>query len=628
MKSYEVLTIGLYEALLSDAATEYPSIRSSFEKDLSCLKLALEQRGLPFFTITLPALGKAFDKWLSLGSISKSHPIPQGVKARHGRPELFRGLLDMVFNKDGVFLPDPDVGAIALLRQLYVAVKRLKLPCHEDYIHEAISDFYDVEENQPRPHSGTWDSDIPVWSDCHGHPIWGVQDRSGPDLFGESGPVGSSFPWDEFRALCRKFTSELGEFDWFGLKPKHGPGVVSDPGDGIKYDFAIWPQKLERCFPWDWYGTHAFGVDKSYPSSYEPSSKLICVPKTQKGPRLIASEPTSHQWIQGGIQRWFEGRLGRTFLRESITFRSQETSQKRALLGSQTGSLSTVDLSSASDRLSARLVHYVFQGHKDLLDAMHAVRTRSLRQDISPLFPEVIMLRKFSTMGSALTFPVQTIVFSLLSTWAVMLSEGQRDLRFRKAAASRVTVYGDDIIVPTTAVGVLKLLLQECGLKVNESKTFSEGYFRESCGCDAYNGVDVTPAYALQPYQESVPESLASVVEASNNFLRKGLWRTADYLKETLPVQVRKKLNVVSVDSGQFGLISFAPEGGFRTEFWNSDLHKWEQIVLGISSKVSKVRGSADASLLQYFMEEPSPFVDWEAGQPMRPKIRKSLRRV
>lgn len=642
MKSYESLAIGLYGAIIDDCAICFPNIRSRLEEDYSRLKLALKQRGLPFFTITLPALGKAFDKWLSVGSISEL-PIPQGVKARRNRPELFRELFDMVFDEDGVLLPSPDINAILFLRQVFLAAKKMELPCNEEYIDDALSAFYDIEEDQPRPLPDTWDCEVPVWKDRMGHPILGYVCDDSPDLFGDPG-YGANLPWDEFRQLCRLFTSELGEFDWFGLRPKHGPGAVSDGKGGfVKYDFPSWPTKLERCFPWDWYGTHNLGCGTSMPSGYEASSKLVCVPKTQKGPRLIAAEPTSHQWMQQGIWRWLEENLSRTFLRTTIDFRSQEVSRKRALLGSLTGELATVDLSSASDLLSARLVQYVFQGSHDLLDAFHAVRTRSLRQNISPRHPSMIMLRKFSTQGSGLTFPVESIVFAIIATWAVMLTSGKRKMRDRQWASAQVTVFGDDIIVPTTAVGVLKLLLKECGLKVNESKTYSVGNFRESCGCDAFRGYDVTPAYVLQPYDESIPVSLASVVEVSNNFLMKGFWKTSEYLKSTVPEAVRKRLIVVpasgykpfdpefaflGLETGQFGLVTFAPEGGFRREVWNSDLHKWEQIALGLSSKVTRVRGTAGASLLQWFTEDPSPLTKWEGGQSMRPKVRKSLRRV
>jgi hypothetical protein len=642
MKSYESLAIGLYGAILEDCALVFPNIRSSLERDYSRLKLTLKQRGLPFFTITLPALGKSFDKWLSTGSMSSAE-IPQGVKARNNRPELFRDLLDMVFDEDGVLLPSPDINAILYLRQVFLAAKKMELPCNEEYINEALTAFYDIEEDQPKPLPGTWDSDVPVWEERQGHPIWGIPDVYHPDLFMVHDDRGN-FPWDEFRQLCCRFTSQLGEFSWFGLKPKHGPGAVSDgSGKFVKYDFPSWPKKLERCFPWDWYGTHSLGYDVSMPPDIQHSSKLVCVPKTQKGPRLIAAEPTSHQWMQQGIWRWLEGNLGRTFLRPVIDFRSQEKSRERALLGSLTGEFATVDLSSASDLLSARLVQYVFQGSHDLLDAFHAVRTQSLRQDISPSHPAMIVLRKFSTQGSGLTFPVESIVFALIAVWAVMLSSGRRDYKDVKWASAQVTVFGDDIIVPTAAVGILRLLMKELGLKVNDSKTYSEGNFRESCGCDAFGGFDVTPAYVLQPYDESIPVSLASVIEVSNNFLLKGMWVTAEYLRLTVPEATRKRILVVpakgykpydqdllflGMDTGQFGLVTFAPEGGFRREVWNSDLHKWEQIALGLSSKVTRVRGSTGASLLQWFTEDPSPLVMWEGGKSMRPKVRKSLRGV
>jgi len=79
-------------------------------------------------------------------------------------------------------------------------------------------------------------------------------------------------------------------------------------------------------------------------------------------------------------------------------------------------------------------------------------------------------------------------------------------------------VYGDDIIVPTSVVDELVKLLGFLGFEVNTEKSFSDPdlRFRESCGLDAYNGVDVTPVY-VRSLPGSKPElchlvnSLASI---------------------------------------------------------------------------------------------------------------------
>jgi hypothetical protein len=54
-------------------------------------------------------------------------------------------------------------------------------------------------------------------------------------------------------------------------------------------------------------------------------------------------------------------------------------------------------------------------------------------------------------------------------------------------------VFGDDILVPTAIAPSVMEDLETFGLRVNRLKTFVHGHFRESCGVDAFNGINVTP---------------------------------------------------------------------------------------------------------------------------------------
>lgn len=627
MKSHIDTVLTVYEGIFLDASLRWPKLASSFGKDLSYLRRASEQRGLAFFTLTLPEYGKCLNQALA-SSVFLASAVPQGIPMIKKRPELFGDLYMKIFTDSGTLRDDPDVNAILFLRQLCFAAKKLRIACSKRAMEQALCEFYDIEAALPASIPQTWDSDIPVWRPMSGHPL-GVQQGDVTHDFEDT----SGLPWSTLQALCKAFMSELGIPDHWSLLSKHGPGAVSEQEGFIsKYEFPHWPLKLDLWYPFDWFGPGVITSDYEY-SWEEPASRLIAVPKTQKGPRLICAEPISHQWMQQSTWRWLEKRIRNSFFGTSIRFRDQEYSRERALSASIDGSYCTIDLSAASDRLSTRLVQYVFEGSllegDTLLNNLHAHRTRRLSQTIHAGFPKEILLRKFAPMGSAVTFPVQSIVFAILALWGVKLHEGtESNLSNLRKDMERITVFGDDIIAPNAAYQTISLVLNECGLKVNSDKSFSEGFFRESCGMDAFCGIDVTPAYILGSYDGS-PSSMATTIETANNFHKHGFWNAAQAVVNTIPPKERKLLQVVSCEGGGLGLFSFC--GSDRSHLkkrWNRDLQREESIVLTVTSTVTKTQGTALSSLTQYFTERPDPDVPWSSGQVSRVRLRKSLTRV
>ncbi len=636
MKSFLDYAITIYGSIIEDAIARWPELESQLRMDLSYLRRDVEARGLSFLTITFPELDKVLCRALDQGYLTAGS-YPKGIRLSDHRPKSFGVLWDKVFDSSSMLRSDVDIDAVFFLRQVYCLCKKFRLTCHPKRVEKTLHEFYQIEERLPRPYPDTWDCEDPTWSPRSGHPIWGVEAKELEQLalfpYGDETP---SLPWDSFAALCKRAVrGELGQVPDWSLRPKHGPGVVSEGRKVVnKYDYLYWPRKLNGRFPYDWYATGLFKEeDTGMYSEEEPPSRLICVPKTQKGPRLIAAEPAAHQWMQQSIWRWLEDRVGASELfGSSITFRSQDNSRFRALRSSIDAVLSTIDLSSASDRLSCRLVEYVFQGSETILDALHACRTRALSQTIHPDYPKVILLKKFAPMGSACTFPVQSIVFFLITLWACKVhwgTENVLDAATLRSEAKRITVFGDDIIAPTDCLGVIKLALSECGLKVNSDKTYGGLHFRESCGMDAFKGVDVTPAYTFGPYDDS-PTSIATVVEESNNFHTRGLWRTAEAIVNQLPTQERNALLVKAVDGvGGLGLVSYVGEKVDHLKLgWDRNLQRGYRKALGVTSSVPLVQGSGIASLSQYFAEEPDPMLPWKSGQAGSAKVKKTLVRV
>jgi hypothetical protein len=641
MKNVETVLLGLVDALLTDCTSTFPGLFSEFITCRRKIHSAFKCRGLPYFTITLPECAKFLEHSLEEGCIPDDRPP---YHRRFGefdrRPVFLHGLWSLCFDEEGCVLDNADQLSIAALRNMYMFAKKLKLDCDQSYVDDTVNQYIEIESSLPRPRPDTWYSDVPTWSRPTGHPLWGNL-WDDPDarqhlLSGFEQPK-TSFnqrEWALFRVLCSKLSASFGEVDVWAIRPKHGPGAVSDSSQRlIKYEFTNWPRKLEAVFPADFFASTDY-VNRVQDESEKPC-KLIAVPKTQKGPRLIASEPTAHQWIQGGLQRWLEERIALSPLGLSIDFRSQAMSQALALEASQSGDYATVDLSSASDRLSARLVDYVFQANHSLLDALHACRSRSvvIPKGLHPKgIDEVLLLRKYAAQGSGTTFPVQTIIFTIIGHFALMLADGSQDcsLQSLRTRAHRLRVFGDDIIIDSKAYEYLTRLLSELGLKVNETKSFHKGKFREACGMDAYNGVDVTPAYIRQIYDPSIPETLASIIECSNNFYKRGWWATSDWVLKTVDSKIIENLAVTSEGTGAITLFSFSGKRYPPHRRYNRSLHREEYLSLVLTSRSVKTKGSGEASLLQYFTESPDqelwgsvePLSDWSTGQAERPRLR------
>ena len=630
MESYVEMYTAMYRGLVKDLLAAYPPLATEFEKDFLRLSSSISSEGIGFITLTHGEIEGAFLMALSRKEDLALMPRPRGYGRKSkddARPKYLFGLHSLVFNADGSLRDDIDPNAVFFIRQWLSLAKKAALNCTEERNASTLQEWVSIESRLPDHHPGTWDNLVPSFADRSGHPLWGENyfvnrlpgmessDDAVPELF-----------WNYARRFTRRVISSFEPINIFDIKPKHGPGAVAE-GKIVKYEFPNWPAKLDALFPWDWFATHDLGYygleNQKYPRSYELASLMYAVPKTQKGPRLIAAEPTAHQWIQGGVQRWLEEQVHRGQLMGFINFRDQRLSQDMVLSCSTDGGLSTIDLSSASDRLSTRLVEWVFQAHPPLLEVMHSCRTQYCR------LPDGVYhrLKKFSTQGSALTFPVQSIVFTILALAATSYKRwGEEGIGRWRELEGAVRVFGDDIIVPTEEYQYVCDVLHSAGLKVNQSKSFSTGLFRESCGMDAFMGVNVTPIRVKMPYIVSQPESLASVVDAASNLHIAGLWFTSKALVETVPVAIRNRIFIGWQGSGALSLHSFVGSRRYSTK-WNPDYHYWESPGIGLISKATIQKGEGTSGLIQFFTEEPDPYSSYESGRVGRVKTAIKRRR-
>jgi hypothetical protein len=217
-------------------------------------------------------------------------------------------------------------------------------------------------------------------------------------------------------------------------------------------------------------------------------SKTIFVPKTLLGDRVISMEPTTLQYWQQSVMKCLDKWFRSGPLRHAIFLHDQTINRDAAKLASlpQSG-IATIDLSSASDSVSYRMVKRLFKG-------THIMRWLVSTRSTHTRLPDgtLVKLEKFAPMGSSLCFPVECLVFSAICELAYRVSGVKRH---KGISPLGYLVYGDDIVVPTKLWNTVSCILESCGFIVNEDKSFQHDSldFRESCGGEYFRGVDVTP---------------------------------------------------------------------------------------------------------------------------------------
>lgn len=395
------------------------------------------------------------------------------------------------------------------------------------------------------------------------------------------------------------FSGNLEE-DSRGIGFRHGPGAVAEQKKNWeKSQFDNWPAKLQYVFPYELCGTTA-GSSMDRPPNHERASRLLAVPKTAKGPRLIAAEPTSHQWCQQLLLRFLFDQCKTLFKGSFIDFRDQGKSGDLVLQSSLDRKLATVDLSDASDRLSCWTVERIVRANPALLHALHAARTRHIFDSISDV-PSFLSLRKFASQGTATTFPVMSLTMLCIALGSVIQGDKVSWAQIWKFR-DQVRVFGDDIIVPEYGYGDLVRAMELLELKVNTAKSYVHGHFRESCGVDGYMGYDITPVKPTTLDPDS-PASCQAVVDTSNNLFNKGLWHASLSASELLPSKVRQYLRVVARnDAGFSGLTSFSGSDEHHlSQRWNPRLHRTEVRVWSTLGQARKVQRDDVGALLDFF---------------------------
>lgn len=219
------------------------------------------------------------------------------------------------------------------------------------------------------------------------------------------------------------------------------------------------------------------------------ANRVTFVPKNYKTHRTIACEPTAALPFQLAFDSYVKTRLRRY----GCDLRTQEKNQELARIGSVTGEFATLDLSMASDTLSYNTVAWLLP--VNWFQFIDRLRAKRYNGDVGSG-----EYAKFSSMGNGTTFALETLIFLAC---------------IRAVGSKQGTTYGDDLIVETELVPKLLKLLRFLGFRINTSKSFVVGPFRESCGADWLSGRLVTPFYVRK-----IPRTRAELCHLINGVSR------------------------------------------------------------------------------------------------------------
>lgn len=467
------------------------SIMSSLRHDWDCaissrdvmeLSKRATMEGLPYISSTLPTIDDHLLRWLSTGHAtfsdmdSRSRPYPR----------FLSGLWEKVFYEDGSLRPHPCKRSIFAIRQISRAFKKVFEVCSDDKVESSMTHFIETDGSLPTEFVET-----PlrrVNAVLHGRELFKI--------------------------------SQKGTFNF-----SHGPGATAERLDSVaRWDFpTVSPGQARRFDMSDYFRTYT--EDWPVPVR-EQVGRVVAVPKTFDKPRLISIEPASAIYTQKGILSDLDDWMRNV---PQINMRDQSRNRSLALEGSKDGGLSTIDLSEASDRVSVALVREVFSLSGDFFDLIMAART-----GIVDVNGRTLRLRKFASMGCALTFPIQMLVFRtiIISAMCEHDRDMSRDNILRHGRSRDVGVFGDDIIVPTRYAQPVMSALKRYGLVVNEAKSFTTGLFRESCGGDYFGGTSVKPVYLRRqpPTNRHDVDAIVSYAATSILFSEIGLDGAAKHL--------------------------------------------------------------------------------------------------
>ena len=326
------------------------------------------------------------------------------------------------------------------------------------------------------------------------------------------------------------------------------------------------------------------------------SCELCAVPKTATSIRWISKEPPVLSYMQHGVQRALVNVLRKTVLNH-LNFSDSDRSGKLALEGSIDGSYATIDLSSASDSITWKLVSRIFPSYVRKL--LWATRSDQVILPKKGRVQLTINMSKFAPMGSATCFPVESVVFLACCKVALDLYRDSTST-IRK---TRCLVYGDDMVVEEWLVPYLMKVLEQCHFECNISKSFTGRHlnnFREACGEEAHNGFSIKPLrVSRNRYQVSTLNpgaSLSGLIDRYNATVDYFIELSRLYLQRLRHTTYDSKPVLHQIGWGASRLRATSSPFN-RNRLWNADHQRWYVPTLVVKPVMDNISSDDKAAM-------------------------------
>lgn len=637
---------GLLVRMLNDFSAVLPMRSQDLQRDIRYVEESSRKYGIEFFTKTLPIYGKALDYMLSHDSPARlcvDSNIPSKTYGITRIPAFMSGYWKYILSPQGSIRWNTETPLASEMKRVPAQGRRehSKLPVREAIqtavcaVRQVSYLAYKLELSYP--------PDL---------------EQAFLDNFAQVDTDLGSLREDDlsYETICALDSAKivlwgvLKDFDPWDIVPRHGPGALATgekPWE--KFNFAHYFKQLDTMYPYSDYMYYNYSHLITRLWSLEeledcgaPCARVTLVPKDARGPRIISMEPLELQWIQQGLARALMKTIESSPVSSGyVNFTDQEVNRELALRAScgdlfyednryilKPSKTVTLDMKEASDRVSVWLVRRLFGWNQNLVDCLLACRSQKTE------LPDkrVIDLNKFAPMGSAVCFPIEALCF-----WSLCVGMSENPLCMRHLRRPhRTWVFGDDIITNIDDYDKFRRVFGELRLMFNEDKCCRGGFFRESCGMDAYLGINVTPLklrnadVTLQ--SPTARASWISYANALENYWNErgfdvgvsGLHTSAEYLRNHIthligPIPLRNKAD-------GYPLSFYSPEynreqiekslNRFRRRF-NKSLHlkQWRlPILVPVRHRSNRADGWLD--LMEYKPKGSNPLGAVERIQP------------
>jgi hypothetical protein len=177
-------------------------------------------------------------------------------------------------------------------------------------------------------------------------------------------------------------------------------------------------------------------------------------------------------------------------------------------------------------------------------------------------------------------------------------------------------VYGDDIVVHSADAENAMHILESFGFVVNRDKSFVKGFFKESCGVDAFHGVDVTPVrFRTLWSHHPVPNVYTSYIAYANALYEQGYYSCSELIAAWI-YSFNKSTPTKDMGLSAPSLYVHPSKEVKLRSRTNHALQKREWLVTDVTSPTRIHEISGWEMLLRFFTESGSPALTWSDTPP------------